>query len=99
MVAAEDFEEACLRAGRAFDAAKGQRRDPVVELRDVEHEVLHPESGALADGRRLRRLQVSRAKRRLGAPFTRERGESAKRAYELGAEQAHAAPHEKQIGV
>ena len=35
-----------------------RRREPMVDLVEVEHEVLQPEAGALADGGELRRLEV-----------------------------------------
>ena len=69
VVAVEELEEGRLRARRALHAAAGQRRDAVVEVREVEHEVLHPERRALADGRRLRGLEVRVAERRLVAPL------------------------------
>ena len=72
VVAVEELEEARLRAGRALHAAEGQRGDAMIEIGEVEHEVLHPERRALADGRRLRRLQMRGAERRLGAPLARE---------------------------
>ena len=48
-----------------FTPRKRQRRDAVIEIREVEHEVLHPERRALADGRGLRRLEMRVAERRL----------------------------------
>ena len=77
VIAAEDLEEARLRARRAFHAAAGQRRDAVIEVGEIEHEVLHPERRAFAHGRRLRRLQMRRTERRFGAPLARERRERA----------------------
>ena len=77
VIAVEDLEEARLRARRALHAATGQRRDAMIEVGEVEHEILHPQRRALADGRRLRGLQMRRAERRLGAPLARE-GRSAR---------------------
>ena len=49
-----------------------QRRDAVLQLLQVEHEVLRPERRALADGRELRRLEVRVAERRQVLPLHRE---------------------------
>ena len=65
VIAVEDLEEAGLRPRRALHAAAGQRGDAMIEVGEVEHEILHPERRALADGRGLRRLQVRGAERRL----------------------------------
>ena len=81
VVAVEQLEEARLRAGRALHAAERQRRDAVLEVREVEHQVLHPQRRALADGRRLRGLEVRVAERRLVAPLARERRERAQHAH------------------
>ena len=60
-----------------FTPRSGRVVDAMLEVGEVEHEVLHPERRALADGRELRGLEVRVAQRRLGAPLPRERGQRA----------------------
>lgn len=50
VIAAEQFEETCLRAGGALDASEWQRRDASVDFREIEHDVLHPERRTLSNG-------------------------------------------------
>jgi hypothetical protein len=71
----------------------------MVEVDQVEHEVLHPQRRALADRRRLCRLEVRRSKRGLGAPFSRERRQRAEHTQNLAAKQFHAPAHENQVRV
>jgi hypothetical protein len=40
-----------------------ERREPVLELREVEREIVRPQTGAATDGRRLRWLQVRERER------------------------------------
>src|SRR5215204_281108 len=75
MVTLEQLEEARLRSGGTLHPATGQRRDAMIEIGEVKHEVLHPQRGALADRRRLGWLEMSVAERRLGAPLAGERGQ------------------------
>src|SRR5690606_218856 len=74
-VAVEELDEARLRAGRAAHAPEAQGREPVLDLLDVEHEVLQPQAGTLADRGRLRRLEVRVAERRQVAVLARKVGE------------------------
>ena len=99
MIAAEELEEARLRTRRAFHAAKWQGRDAMIEIREIEHEILHPERRALAHRRELRRLQVRVGERRLGAPRARELRERAQHRNDLRAEQREPFAHEHEIRV
>src|SRR5690606_41027640 len=74
-VPVEELDEARLRAGRAAHAPEAQGREPVLDLLDVEHEVLQPQAGTLADRGRLRRLEVRVAERRQVAVLARKVGE------------------------
>ena len=71
----------------------------MIEIGDIQHQILHPQRRALADGGRLRRLQVRRPERRLGAPLAREGGQRPQHVYALPAQELEAAPHQDQIGV
>ena len=66
VVAAEQGEEAGLRAGRALGAAEAQGRQAVLDLVQVEQEIVAPQAGPLADGGQLGRLEVREAQRRPG---------------------------------
>ena len=79
MVAGEQGEEARLRAGGPLDSAAAQRRQPVVDLGQVEDEVVRPQAGALADGRQLRRLEVGVGETGQGAVARGEGGEAGDR--------------------
>ena len=74
MIAAEQGQEAGLRAGGALDAAEAQRRQAVFDLVQVQHEIVAPQAGALAHGGELRRLKMGEAER------GRSRQRAAKRA-------------------
>ena len=80
MIAIKQRQKACLRAGGPFHTATRHRIDAIVDVAEVEHEILHPERGALADRGRLRGLQVSRSERRLITPFASESAEGLKHA-------------------
>ena len=99
MVALEDLEEARLRAGRSLHAAEGKRAAAVIDILDIEHQVLHPERGALADRRELRGLKVRVAERRLVAPLLGERRQRAKHVERAAAKQIQPATHQNEIGV
>ena len=71
MIAVEEFQEAGLRAGRALHAAGLERGEPVLDLRQIEHQVVGPQARPPADGRRLGRLQVREAERRQVAVLLR----------------------------
>ena len=58
VIAVEEREEARLRSGRALHTPARKRIDSIIDLPEVEHEILHPERRALADSRRLGRLQM-----------------------------------------
>ena len=58
MVAAEKLEEAGLRAGRSFHTAGFEFHDSPLDFGEVHHQIVSPETGPLADGGRLRRLQM-----------------------------------------
>src|SRR3954471_6528211 len=71
----------------------------MLDIRQVEHEVLHPERRALTNGGRLCGLQMCRPERGLGAPLTGERRERAENEKNLAAEQLESAAHEDQVSV
>jgi hypothetical protein len=91
VVAVEEREERRLRAGGALHAAEGQRGDAMLEIGEVEHEVLHPQRGALADGGELRRLQVRVAEAGQRPPRAREGRQRTQRIDALVAQQLEAA--------
>ena len=99
VVAAEDLEEARLRARRSLDATTGQRRDAHVDVGEIEHQILHPQRRALADGRRLGGLKVRGAQGRLIGPRLRELGEAAQYVDDPAAEDRHALTHEDEVRV
>ena len=99
VIAVENLEEAGLRARRPLHAAAWQGRNAVVEVREVEHEVLHPQRSALADSCRLRRLEVGVAERRFCSPLSRKRRQCTQHPQQPPAKQAKAAAHENQVGV
>jgi hypothetical protein len=82
-VAVEEAEVRRLRAGRAAQAAQAQRAARELDRLERDGEVLRPERGALADGRRLRGLEVRESERRERAELRRERSETVDRAREL----------------
>ena len=65
-VPVEQLKEACAGAGRALAAQKLQLRELEIELFDVKQQVVYPQAGALADGRRLGGLKMRIGKRRQG---------------------------------
>jgi adenylosuccinate lyase len=75
VVAAEDLEEARLRAGGALHATAGKRRDAVIEVGEIEEQVLHPEGRPFADCRQLGGLKMRVAERRLVAPANGKRSD------------------------
>ena len=77
MIALEQLEKARLGSGRSLHAAKRQSPEPIVDVFDVEHQILHPERCSLADRRELRGLEVRVAEGRLIAPLLGEGCEGA----------------------
>ena len=75
VIAVEELQEAGLRAGRAFDAARLERGDAVLDFGQVERQVVRPQARPPADGRRLGRLQVREAERRQVAVLLGKVGE------------------------
>ena len=71
-VALEEFQKAGLRAGRSFAAKQTEGTKNVVQIGEIHEELLDPECGALAEGRRLRRLEMRKSKRRLILLFPRK---------------------------
>ena len=63
MIAVEQRQETCLRAGRSFGAAEPKRGQTMFDLLKVEDEVVAPQSGALADGGKLGGLKMREPKR------------------------------------
>ena len=73
--------------------------DPVRDLLHVEREVLHPERGALADGRELRRLEVGVGEAgKLGRP-PGERLQCAQHRDEPAEQQPQPFAHDDEVGV
>ena len=58
MVAVEQAEETGLRAGGALAALGLELAQAVLDFRQVQHQVVGPQAGPLADGGRLRRLEM-----------------------------------------
>ena len=65
LVAVEQGEEACARAGRALAAEELEMLQLELELLKIHQQILRPERGALADGRRLCGLKMRVGERRL----------------------------------
>ena len=99
MVAAEEVEEAGLRAGGALDAAEGEVPLQAVELFEVQEHLLEPEAGALADGRQLRGLEVGGAELGLRAVLHREVGQAGHHAAEARADELEGLAGLDEVGV
>ena len=54
VVAVEEFEEAGLSSGRAFDPAKTKVIARSLDVPQIHEKILNPETGTLADCRQLR---------------------------------------------
>ena len=93
MIAVEEIEEAGLRARRAFDPPKPHRRDPVQQLLGIQHEFLHPERDALADGRELRRLKMGVSKARERAVAARVLTHGDEHRSDAAEQELHRLPH------
>lgn len=76
MITVEQLQKGCLGTGRSLDATHGQVLNFPLNPLEVKHEILHPQSTALANGRQLSRLVVGEAKRRqvavLGSELTED---------------------------
>ena len=100
VIAVKEFEEAGLRAGRAFDAAGLERGDAVLELVQIQHQVVGPQAGPLADGRRLGRLQVREAEAGQVAVLLRRTWPARRSRRPAGrATQLQRLAHQDQVGV
>ena len=71
----------------------------MLDVTEIEHQVLHPERRALADGRQLRGLQVRVAERRFCLPVRRERRQRPQHADESGANELEAASHLDEVAI
>ncbi len=58
MIAIEQAEEACLSSGGSLDAAKPQLCQAMFDFFQIQHQVVRPKAGPLADRRRLGWLEV-----------------------------------------
>ena len=58
MVAVEQREEAGLGTGRAFGAAGLECRESMFDFRQIQDQIVGPQTGPLADRRRLGGLQM-----------------------------------------
>ena len=76
MIAVEQRQKAGLRAGRPLRAVGLEARQAVLDLGQVEHEVVGPETGPFADRRRLGRLEVGEGQ---AGQVAMSPGESARR--------------------
>ena len=74
-------------------------RQTEIEIREVEHEILHPQRRALADRRELRGLKMRVAERRFVLPPDCERSESPQDGNQARAKQSQAALHLDQVRV
>ena len=99
MIAVEEGEETGLRAGGALGAAETERLQAVLDFVEVEDEVVAPETGALADGGQLRRLEVGEAERGQVAPAGGEPRQGVDDADEAVAQHPQPFAHQYQVGI
>ena len=99
MIAVEQLQEAGLRAGRAFHAAGLERRDAVLDFRQIERQIVGPQARPPADGRRLRRLQVREAERRQVAILFGEVGQRDDHRRQPPGDHLQRLAHQNQVGV
>ena len=99
VVASKQFEEAGLGAGGSLDASEAEGIQAVVDLVEVEHEVLAPQTGPFADGGQLGRLEVGKAHRGQVAPGEGEPGQGVDDAHHPIANPREPLAHEQKIGV
>ena len=93
-------KKAGLRAGRALHAAGLELRQAMFDLGQVEHQVVGPQAGPLADRRRLGRLQVREAQAGQVAMLARRTCASASITPTSRArDQLQRLAHQDQIGV
>ena len=64
VIAVEELQKTRLRAGRAFHAAGLQRRNPMLHFRQIERQIIRPQTRPPANRRRLSRLQMRKTERR-----------------------------------
>ena len=77
VITVEQLQKGCLGTGRSLHATHGQVLNFPLNPLEVKDEILHPESTALANGRQLSRLVVSKAKGRQVAVLGSELAENA----------------------
>ena len=99
VVTVEQLEIAALRPGGALDAAEGQGGPAVIQIREIEEQVLHPERRAFPHRRELGRLQVRVPECGLGPPLPRERRQRPEDPDDATTEDLESRPKLDQVGV
>ena len=99
MVAVEQFQETGLRAGGALAAQRLEAGDAVLDLGQVHREVVRPEAGPLAHGRRLGRLEMGEPQAGQIAVFGGEAGQRIDHGRHPAADHFQPFAQQQQIGV
>ena len=98
-VAAEQLEEARAGAGRALAAEKTQAPQLILEPVEIHDEILQPQAGAFAHGRRLGGLEMGVRQRGNIAVFAGEIRKRRDHVHELDADARHCLPELDDVGV
>ncbi len=98
-VAVEERDERGLRPRRPLAAEEAELVRAAGHLAVVEHEVLEPETGALADGRRLGRLEMREAEAGEVAVLPGEAREAADDAHDAARHEPEPFAHDDQVRV
>jgi hypothetical protein len=99
VVALEQLQEGSLRARRAANTPETQRRDPVVELLQVQKKILNPEGRAFADCGGLGGLEVGVPEGRELRVLAGEPCEGLHTTCDPGAREFEGCPVQDQVGV
>ena len=99
LITVKQGEEARARAGRALAAEELQVRELELQLLKIHQQILRPERGALADGRRLRGLKMRVGERRLCLVRLGKVRERLDDVHQQAADLLKRLAHENDIGV
>jgi hypothetical protein len=99
VIAVEQREERGLRAGRSLHAAELELTQTILELGQIKHQIVAPQRGPFADGRRLRRLQMREAQARQITILDGKPRQMVDDGRQLADEQFQPLPHQQQVGV
>ncbi len=99
MVALEQVQETRLGAGCPLGPSGLQARQAVLELPEVQHQVVRPQTRPLADRRQLRRLQVGEAEAGQVAIPPGELGQPIDHRHQPGADQLKRLSEQQQVGI